>query len=152
MSPLSVGSRMPFTSRLGSIQECGGLLLSLLLTPGHSSGVGQGSLLSPCCWHLWEASGNPSLEQLVCIMCSDVLGNLSSGQKVRAGEGDCALLVFSPGWVLKECPGVSCQEESARRGGFVGMKVLLVGRRLTGLREVGVGLKDWLRKKNHQET
>lgn len=47
MSPLSVGSGMPFTSGLGSIQECGGLLLSLLLTPGHSSGVGQGSLLSP---------------------------------------------------------------------------------------------------------
>lgn len=45
-SPLSVGSGMPFTSGLGSIQECGGMLLSSLITPGHSSGVGQGSLLT----------------------------------------------------------------------------------------------------------
>lgn len=55
-------------------------------------------------------------------------------------------MVFFPGWVLKECPGVSRQEGPSRRGGFVGMKVLLVGRRLTGLREIGVGLKDWLRR------
>lgn len=138
MSPLSVGSGMPFTSGLGSIQECGGLLLSLLLTPGHSSGVGQGSLLSPCCWHLWEASGNPSLEQLVCIMCSDVPGNLSSGQKVRAGEGDCTLLVFSPGWVLK-CPGVSRQEGPARREGSTSRKFSLWAEGLWACGRLGSG-------------